>query len=359
MSKKIVVFANENKKSVEALIVRLLVERDESIELHFISDPDYLKKFYWSIPKIDVLVFGENFFRKAQSGNWSKAKSVFVLTTTLHNEEIEESGALCLMNFDVEGSFERILTFSNIDKEETEVEEDQPKEVNTKVIGICSSGYHVGKTTIALALSTALSKEKKVLYMDAERIQTFIHLIKNKKYIPNGWINKIRKNMDSQTLYRLYQEVIHKEGFDYLAPFENLNIARKITLGFYTDVINVMKGLGIYDYIIVDTESLLGPPSTLVTEVMDKILYITEDTKKFCQISQVYFASGNSIKPERLTFISNETQQRIAEDKTVTDRRMGNAGIPFDHHLNVGDFSNVCEMEAMQTLIDQIQERKL
>ena len=128
-----------------------------------------------------------------------------------------------------------------------------------KILMVYSAGGGDGKTTVALGISACLAKNyKKVLYINAARLQSFQRLLENETPIFGYDIY----NRLAQSDTRIYQDIKHvlrSEGFSYLPPFRSALISLGLRYSVFYDIAVSARDSRDYDYIVVDTSLTTTP----------------------------------------------------------------------------------------------------
>lgn len=173
----------------------------------------------------------------------------------------------------------------------------------TKVIAITSGKGGVGKSTFCANLSYVLSlKNKKVIVVDADiglaNMQILFDIKPNKTL--NDYINNIAslKEIIINTKYDNISLIAGKSGHNHL--LDNASYT-------FTKVIDELKTLNNYDYIIVDTGAGLNKYVQEFLDVSDEIIAIT--TTDPSAITDVYaLIKMISATKKRLFLVFNQTK---------------------------------------------------
>jgi len=186
-----------------------------------------------------------------------------------------------------------------------------------------SASGGVGKSTLALGVSDALVKSfNKVLYINAQRINSFQYMLSNQSAIPNSAISEF---MDvSGNLYGRIKHILRNERFDYLPPFSMALSSIGLEYSTYYEIIKSAKASKNYDVIVVDTDVTFDKEKADLITLADKVFIITEQTRKSvfatntilknisCNDSSKYFFICNKFDDKTNNFLSSsEFEQRF------------------------------------------------
>jgi len=131
--------------------------------------------------------------------------------------------------------------------------------VNSKVVSFYSPIGGVGNTITALSTALKLSMmTNKVLYLNFENTQSFVNFIAKDKGKYNTSDLLISLKEDNEDFEKIIVEGVFKyrnTNLFYLNPVESILDFEDLTLEDVTNLINRIKELAIYDYIIFDFPS--------------------------------------------------------------------------------------------------------
>lgn len=302
-----------------------LIDTDESyltpLELKFvhsfgdqakyiiITETTYLEQFFSKPQEIDILVIDEKLYNN--SFDKHNIGKTFLLTDDREDQSEEVGNKIYKYSSDIE-IFNHIITNSPMDKLNL------VKDKETKVIMVYSPIGGSGKTAMALGISSVLSKmRKKVLYIDTETIQSFFIYLQDIHYLNNEKLhNFFTKNVD---VVSFLSEVIENEFFDYVLPVKQSISSLNIQLEHYQELIEKLKQIKLYDYIILDTSTEFNAQKTKLMGQCNKIILITgEDSYSKCKMNSflenIDFAGFN-----RFIFVSNAWNTQVSTKAVKTD----------------------------------------
>lgn len=155
-----------------------------------------------------------------------------------------------------------------------------PPAVNTpaaangaKVISFSSIEGGSGKTVFSLALANELSMSgKRVLYIDAEAVNTFQFYLKHTGFAPSempGLLANIRGSG-----YQAIKRFFGYENFFILPPINGFAPNFDIKADSYLTLIEMARTSGDFDYIIIDTDSLFNSFKEKLFNASDKVFLV-------------------------------------------------------------------------------------
>lgn len=187
----------------------------EKINLEVITDVQYFDELFSMPQNIDILIISENLYNtQIQRHN---INHIFVMkeqneeeqTTELNINKIYKYTSIKEIFNEIVGKSEDILNASGND------------ERTTQVIVVTSANGGVGKTTVSLGLSSALSNSyKKVLYINVDELNTFQYRLEDKSLM--GSTNLYVNLMQNNNVYETIKSQIKNEGFDYVPALSHL-----------------------------------------------------------------------------------------------------------------------------------------
>lgn len=269
MKKARIVIADLDENYILPLEENLLNVLSEDTDIELITDQSYLDAFLVKPTEIDLLIVSSELFRV--HGQFQYTGYVIVLTETL-----EESFANC----NISGIY-KYTSISEICKQaitilENLINKETRGNNKTEIITITSASGGVGKTTIAASLCLCLEKRiGGVLYINAENVNTFQYLLQNKATIEDSFLYAISERSSFDDL----KAAIKKEGFDYLPPLGRGLVSIGQTKEMYLKVIRDAKDSGEYNYIVVDTDSVLDEVKISLLTESDRVFIISSNSK--------------------------------------------------------------------------------
>ncbi len=299
MKKPVVVLADTDIKIITPLEIRFLEEYDDEIELFVITDKEYFDDFFSSPRNVDVLVADEELYTsELQKQNIGK---MFVLTENVSQDKTNDLIVERIQKYSsIKEIFNRIISLSlPIFHSGGEAMK------STQALLFYSASGGTGKTTLALSVAYCLTKNlKKVLYINAERINSFQYLLNN--VVP---LSSNAYPYFSQALPDIYQKIkplLRNEFFDYLPPFKVSLSSVCIDIGVYKKIVESAKQSNEYDYLVIDTDSVFDEHKAELLSVSDKVFIICEQNKKSLCATNMLLKNISFGDKEKFLFFCNK-----------------------------------------------------
>ena len=291
MGKKRIILADTDYDYLALLEQKFAEELMDHAQLEIITDAEYFEGLFSKLQQIDILVVSENLYTDELKKH--RIQQTFVLTEGKTERKINRSGVEFLFKYTSTNQiYNRVITGV------------KPPE-KTKTLLVYSPIGGCGKTTIALGLCAGLSKQyKKVLYIDAEYMNTFQCYMNNPGYLPEDayqeWMSP------SSDFYERIKKYIRSEDFDYIPPFAYALSVLGIGISAFQDLIESVKESGDYEYIIIDTDSVFYGAKAALMECADKIILLTGQDRISIHRVNVFMKNIKHSNMDKYIFICNQ-----------------------------------------------------
>lgn len=298
MAKPRIIIADTNERYIYPLQQKFVEDFFEKIDLEIISDREYFEEFFSYPQRADVLIISENLYNDSLQRH--NLEYVFLMQEERENEEIVPLNINRIYKYssNIDVFFDEIIAKSGI-------KPDIKKEPQIVLVYSASGG--VGKTTVAMGISACLTKNhKRVLYMNAEHMQSFQHMLKNVTPIPTHILTNEEGN-----IYEKIRYLIREETFLYVPPFKAALMSLELNYSIYGKLALSAKKSGDYDYIILDADSVFDEEKAQLLELADKVIIVTNQTKASIYATKILMSNMNRVNNEKYSFICNnfDTEQ--------------------------------------------------
>lgn len=280
-------------------------------DLEMITDRDYFNELFSSPQRAELLIVSDEMYDV--SIHRHNIESILLLT-----DSEEDAGS-------EEGAVHKIYRYSSVKDIFNEaakicasyLKKNKTKKRETQIIAFTSAEGGTGKTTAAMGIAGALSREgKKVLYVNSGQLQSFGYLFKDTLPISDNDIYMNLSNREELS-YMDMKDVIRCECFSYMPPFK----AMLISLGIETEAFIRMaleaKISGDYDFVILDTDGVHNDSDIRALDTADKVAVIIRQTKASVHAANVFAANINGIRNGKFIFICNDTDKSPEGSRTV------------------------------------------
>lgn len=315
MGKPRIIIADADVNYILPLQLKFAEEFLDEIDLEIISDPSYYEKLFSTPQKASALVVSEGLYdssiHKHNIGN------VFLM---MEQYEEEDTAAL---------NVHRLYKYTSI------------KEIFNEITGKCAEALHItktvqkepqiilaysacggtGKTTVALGVCACLTKNyKKVLYINASRLQYFQHLFENTSTLSAADVYA-KLNKRSSTIFSDIRHAIRKELFSYLPAFKGALMSLGLEYSVFERIATSAKNSNEFDFIVVDADATFDEDKARLIDIADKVIIVTDQTQTAVFATGRLVASINGINPEKYIFVCNN-YNREAENALISPTLM-------------------------------------
>lgn len=300
MAKPRIIIADTDINYIIPLQLKFAEDFFEKIDLEIISDNEYFNTLFSTPQRADILIISDNLYDKSMQRH--NISHIFVM-----NEQYEEGQTIDLkINHifkytsikeifnEITGKSADVLKIKKNGKQETQV-----------VLFYSASGG-TGKTTVAMGVSASLTKNyKRVLYINAARLQVFQQMLENHSAITSADVYaKLATATDS--IYEDIKHVIRKELFSYLPPFKAALMSLGLNYSVFEKIISSAKKSGDYDFIVVDTDVTFDDEKASLLNIADKVIIVTKQSLASVLATNILVANINGSSTEKYTFICND-----------------------------------------------------
>jgi len=264
MNIKKIVFVCMDEYYISTIECKMAEIINNNVDIEFITDIEYLKVFKSTPNKIDILIISETM--KDEDFSMLNIGDIYYLTEDDSDDKKKSRNTIYKF-----GSVRYLLEKIG---DELVFESDFEGKKGTKVISTYSATGGCGKTLISLAIAHELQKDgNRVLYINTQSIQDFHYYLKTQEYLSDDFVYAISVN--KKNAQKVISGEIKTRGFDYIPPFRRLPVTCQIDLDVYTDIVEYLKTMNNYDYIIVELSDELTTAKVQFMQKCDKTLIVT------------------------------------------------------------------------------------
>lgn len=297
MAKPRIIIADTDVNYIVPLQLKFVEEYFDKVDIEIITEPDFFSSLFSLPQKADILVVSEQLYDTSlQRHNIS---NIFLMEEQHEEESTGDLNITRIFKYtSIKEIFNEIVGKSGIDPSIN-------KEKTTQVIYICSASGGTGKTALAMAISTCLTKNyKKVLYINAGHMQSFQRMLKNGSAITSSDVYA-KLIAGSNDIYADIKHVIRKEGFSYLPPFKAALISLGIKFSIYEKIIASAKKSNDYDYIVIDSDAPFDENNVQLLNLSDKVIVVTEQTFASVYATNIMISNINGVTSDKYLFVCN------------------------------------------------------
>ena len=278
-----VIIAEKDYDYIVPIQQKLIELFDEGLSLEVITERGYFEILFSSPQIVDILILSEEFYDSEVFKRQMVRK--MILLTEKKEGLLEEPDFVSVVYkySNLKEIFNAILG----SKEET-LQENFAKKRETQVILLTSAQGAAGKTNFAFGLCNGLKKnQKKVLYLDAQPLQSFQYHLEN--VAPITKLQVYEKLLLSDTdIYEELKAYIEEGEFSYLLPFKASLMSLGLEFSVFFKFIEGAKNSGDYDYIVVDSDSSFGEEKLALMDLADRVVFLSRQdqtaAKRICSL---------------------------------------------------------------------------
>lgn len=300
MIKPRVIIADEDESYIVPLQLKFVKDFFNKIDLEIISDKEYFNELFSRPQNVDVLIVSDALYDSSlQKHNIS---NIFVMM-----EQLEEGGTGDL-------NINRMFKYTSIKEIFNEIVGKSAGALNigivekkeTQIILVTSASGGVGKTTVAMGISSCLAMNyKRVLYINASRLQSFQTLLNNKTAISEQEIYKDLFKTDVD-VYKCIKHTIRKEVFDYIPAFKAALAVLRLNYDIYEKIAVSVQKSHDYDFVIIDAENTFDEHKLKLMDLADKVIIVTEQDMHSVEATNDLISNINFANSEKYFFVCNK-----------------------------------------------------
>lgn len=265
-----IVFVDFEEEYLMLLVMKFIDKLKDMADMTMITEKEYLHTYLKEPHDIDILIINKELY----DPRFERYNINFIFN--LVEKNIEKAEAFQKNEVYKYSStneiYARIACLSNLQMRSKE------EGAESKIIMVYSPIGGCGKTFTSLGIAKALSNlNQKVLYLDAQLCQSF------QFFIPH-WVGKaVSKEpileIEQERFREVFQNYIDNEGFDYMSTLVNETFLWDMDFEAYIHLLDQIKKLKIYDYIILDMSCEFTQSKAKLMGEVDKVIMVTNQDK--------------------------------------------------------------------------------
>ena len=300
MAKPRIIIADTDANYVIPLQLKFVEDFFEKVDLEIITEKEYFEELFSTPQRADILIVAEELYD--QTIQRHNVSHIFLMTEQYEEEQTMDLNVNCIFKYtsikeifnEIIGKSAEVLKLTDNNKQETQI------------VVVYSASGGSGKTTISMGICASLTKNyKKVLYINAARLQCFQHMLENASSIS---VTDVYAKLATATenIYSDIKHVIRKELFSYLPPFKAALMSLGLKFSVYEKIILSAKRSGEYDFIVVDTDITFDEDKAALLNVADKVLIVTNQNTASVIATNLLVSNINGIGGDKYIFVCND-----------------------------------------------------
>lgn len=221
-----------------------------------------------------------------------------------------------------------------------------------KVVMVFSPAGGAGQTTLSAGLCTLIAKNfRRVLFVGTDNLQTFGYILQNGQRLQAGTEKTLQQK--NKYVYEKIKPMIVSELFDIVPPFSAALASLSITPEHLLFLLNIIKGAGDYDFIVIDGGADFTEGTTQMMAFADQVLLVTEQDKNavyklHCLLDTIDYSNSsrfmlvcNKYRPDSETFLNFSMGRSYPHTEFVE----------FDANITPDNSEYLANLQSMQKLM--------
>lgn len=300
MAKPRIIVADTDINYIAPLQLKFVEDFFEKIELEVITDVDYFEALFSTPQRADILIVSESLYSQAMQRH--NISHIFVMTEQYEEDRTADLNVNHIFKYTSIKEIFNEITGKSADVLKISMSLKQ----DTQVILFYSANGGAGKTTAAMGVSASLTKNyKRVLYINAARLQVFQHMLENRSAITASDVYA-KLASTSENIYSDIKHVIRKEIFNYLPPFKAALMSLGLNYAVFERIIVSAKKSGDYDCIVVDADVTFDEDKAALFTLADKVVVVLNQSLVSVLATNILVANINGVNAEKYIFVCND-----------------------------------------------------
>lgn len=300
MAKPRIIIADTDISYIIPLQLKFAEDFFEKIDLEIVTEEEYFETLFSTPQRIDILIISEELYSQAMQRH--NISHIFVMNEQYEEDQTADLNVNHIFKYtsikeifnEITGKSADVLKTNKVGKQETQV-----------VLFYSASGG-TGKTTVAMGVSAVLTKNyKRVLYINAARLQAFHHMLENHSAITATDVYaKLASAGDN--IYSDIKHVIRKELFSYLPPFKAALMSLGLSYSVFEKIISSAKKSGDYDFIVVDADVTFDEDKAVLLSMADKVIVVVNQNLASVLATNILVSNINGANADKYVFVCND-----------------------------------------------------
>lgn len=300
MTKPRIIIADTDINYIIPLQLKFAEDLFEKVELEIITEREYFDTLFSTPQRADILIISDEFYSQAMQRH--NISYIFVMDEQYEEDQTDDLNLNHIFKYT---SIKEI--FNEITGKSADVLKlDKTAKQETQVVLFYSASGGTGKTTVAMGVSASLTKNyKRVLYINAARLQVFQHMLENHSSITAADVYA-KLASDGENIYSDIKHVIRKELFSYLPPFKAALMSLGLNYSVFEKIILSAKKSGDYDFIVVDSDITFDEDKAVLFNMVDKVIVVVKQTLASVLATNILVSNINGASADKYVFICND-----------------------------------------------------
>ena len=299
MEKPRIIIADTDINYIAPLQFKFVEDFFEKVDVEIITDVEYFEELFSAPQSADILIVSEEFY--SQSLQRHNISHIFVMNEQYNEEQTADHNVTPVFKYT---SIKEI--FNEIIGKSADVLKEESASQETKIVLFYSASGGTGKTTLAMGVSASLTKNyKRVLYINAARLQVFHHMLENYSAITAADVYA-KLTAATDNVYSDIKHVIRKEIFSYLPPFKAALMSIGLNYSVFEKIVLSAKKSGEYDFIVIDADITFDEDKAKLLTLADKVVIVVNQTLASVLATNVLVSNINGAGADKYMFVCND-----------------------------------------------------
>ena len=351
MAKPRIIISDTDINYIIPLQLKFVEDFFEKIDLEIITEEQYFNTLFSTPQRADILIVSEELYSQAMQRH--NISHIFVMNEQYEEEQTADLNINHIFKYT---SIKEI--FNEITGKSADVLKlDKAAKQETQVVLFYSASGGTGKTTAAMGVSASLTKNyKRVLYINAARLQVFQHMLDNHSSITAADVYA-KLSSAGESIYSDIKHVIRKEIFSYLPPFKAALMSLGLNYSIFEKIISSAKRSGDYDFIVVDADITFDEEKASLLNIADKVVVVVKQTLASVLATNILVSNINGASADKYIFICNdfdkEADNALISPNVALKFSVSDYIDHFNHYPNMkpDDFSKESSIQKTAFLI--------
>ena len=305
MAKPRIIIADTDAGYIFPLQLKFAEEFFDKVDIEIITDQEYFDKLFSVPQQAAILIVSEDLYDRSLQRH--TISNTFLMMEQAEEESTADLNIRRLYKYtSIKEIFSEIVGKSS---DALNIAKSQKKE--PQIVLFTSANGGVGKTTLALGASICLTRSyKRVLYINADRLQTFQHLLENPTAISAADVYAKLSNTSANG-YNEVKHVIRKEAFSYLPAFKASLMSVGLQYEVFERIAKAAKQSGDYDFVVVDSDVTFDEHKADMLSIADKVVVVTKQNRASVFATNLFVSNITGVHPEKYFFVCNDFDKEL------------------------------------------------
>ena len=336
-----VIIADTDEGYIAPLQLKFAMEFHDKIDLEIITQREYFSELFSRPQKAQILIISRELYNPAIL--YHNIDHIFLMQEQ-YDEVVEEDPRVT-----------RLFKYSSIKEIFNEIvgkgaeafHSSATKKKETQVVLVTSAAGGVGTTTVAMGVAASLVQNyKKVLYINASRLQTFQYRLKNPSVLSVQEVYASLSNQQGFT-YEDIGYVIRKEAFSYFPAFKAALVSLGLDVAVYRKIAMAAKASSEYDFVIIDAESTFDEEKINLIDMADKIVVVMDQSVKNVEATNLFLANINGVDSDQYIFVCSRFRSNVYNALVTQNRHLR-----FRVNEYIDEFAEEAECEELSKKVE-------